>query len=144
MDNQDRFDAEFKAIGSTPKTNKREQVAFMVDSDDVYECDSDDGTGDTWMSGAGMISLPLDCPYKNKIIEDKSSRNINNRDCSHSVETKGILGYPYTDTSPIPLSLWTSSDEYEEDDEAFRDHELALKKDQKHLRDLLDARFLHG
>lgn len=139
MDNQEILNTELQAAGSTRKTSKREQVSFMVD-----ECDSDDGTGDTWMSGAGMISLLVDCPHKNKIIEDNSSRNIDNRDSSHSVETIGILGYPYTDTSPIPLSLWTSSDEYEEDDEAFRDHELALKKDQQHLRNLLDARFLHG
>lgn len=139
MDHQGRLDAELHAVGSIPKTSKREQVAFMVD-----ECDNDAGTDDTWMSGAGMISLPVDCPYKNEIIEESSTRNIDNRDSSYSVETIGILGYPYTDSSPIPLSLWTSSDEYEEDDEAFRDHELALKKDQEHLRNLLDARFLHG
>ena len=142
MDNQERLNAELKAAGSTPKTIRREQVAFIVD-----ECDSDDGTAgtdDTWMSGAGMISLPVDCPHENEIIEESNSRNVDNRNSSHSVETIGILGYPYTDTSPIPLSLWTSSDEYEEDDEAFRDHELALKKDQQHLRNLLDARFLHG
>lgn len=139
MDDQERLNTELKTVVSTPKTSKREQVAFMVD-----ECDIDDGTDGTWMIDAGMISLPVDCPDKNKIIEDCSSRNIDNRDTSNSVETIGILGYPYTDTSPIPLSLWTSSDEYEEDDEAFRDHELTLKKDQQHLRNLLDARFLYG
>ena len=139
MDHQGRLDAELHAVGSIPKTSKREQVAFMVD-----ECDNDAGTDDTWMSGAGMISLPVDCPYKNEINEKSSTRKIDKRDCSNSVETIGILGYPYTDTSPIPLSLWTSNDEFEEDDEAFRDHELALKKDQEHLRNLLDARFLHG
>ena len=88
--------------------------------------------------GAVMISSQVDCPYQT--IEECSSRN-DRSDSSHNNDVIGIIGFPYTDSSPIPLSLWTSTDEFDEDDEAFRDHELSLKKYHKHLRNLLDARF---